>query len=162
LFLFINCCNNYSGNNHEKTKLGYQIRLTGSNPKFADYSGINSFKLSLTVNFLAGAICGIGSACHLLTQSTFYIPSTTAVGIGFAGMLMCMLGKNDPVATVIAAFFIQYLQEGTNVLYFADSSVPPEIIAIVEGVVVLLISSQYFLRGYREKKLLKEGLGKNA
>lgn len=144
-----------------KTKLGYQIRLSGSNPHFAEYSGINAFKLSLIVNFLAGAIAGIGSACHLLTLTTFYIPSVSVVGIGFSGLLMSMLGKNDPVATVIASFFIQYLQEGTSVLYYTDTSVPPEIIAVVEGVVVLLISSQYFLRGYREKKLLKEGLANN-
>lgn len=144
-----------------KTKLGYQIRLSGSNSKFAEYSGINSFKLALIVNFMAGALAGIGSACHLLTQTTFYIPSVSVVGIGFSGLLMSMLGKNDPIATVIASFFIQYLQEGTSVLYYTDTSVPPEIIAVVEGVVVLLISSQYFLRKYREKKLLKEGLTEN-
>jgi len=141
-----------------KTKLGYQIRLSGANPHFAEYSGINAFKLSMMVNFLAGALAGIGSACHLLTLTTFYIPTVSVVGIGFSGMLMSMLGKNDPIATLIASFFIQYLQEGTSVLYYTDTSVPPEIIAVVEGVVVLLISSQYFLRGYREKKLLKEGL----
>ncbi len=141
-----------------KTKLGYQIRLSGSNAKFAEYSGINAFKLSMIVNFMAGALAGIGSATHLLTQTNFFIPTVSVVGIGFSGMLMSMLGKNDPIATMIAAFFIQYLQEGTSVLYYTDTSVPSEIIAVVEGVVVLLISSQYFLRGYREKKLLKEGL----
>ena len=40
-----------------KTKLGYQIRLSGTNKKFAEYSGINSFKLSMVVNFLAGWFC---------------------------------------------------------------------------------------------------------
>ena len=142
----------------KKTKFGYQIRLSGTNDRFARYSGINAFKLSMITNFIAGVLAGIGSATHLLTQTTFYIPSTSVVGIGFSGCLMAMLGKNDPIGTVIAAFFIQYLQEGTSVLYYTDTSVPAEIIAVVEGVMVLLISSQYFLRGYREKKLLKEGL----
>ena len=62
---------------------------------------------------------------------------------------------------MFATFFIRYLEEGASVLYFNDNSVPSEIIAIVEGIVVLLVSSQYFLRRYREKKLLKEGLEKN-
>ena len=144
-----------------KTKLGYQIRLSGTNKKFAEYSGINSFKLSMVVNFLAGVLAGVGSACHLLTQTSFYIPSVSVVGIGFSGLLMSMLGKNDPIATVIATFFYQYLQEGASVLYYTDKSVPSEIIAVVVGIVVLLISSQHFLRKYREKKLLKEGLAEH-
>lgn len=141
-----------------KTKFGYQLRVSGTNNAFARYSGINAFKLAMITNFIAGCLAGIGSASHLLTQTAFYIPSSSVVGIGFSGCLMAMLGKNDPIGTCIAAFFIQYLQEGTSVLYYTDSSVPPEIIAVVEGVMVLLISSQYFLRSYREKKLLQEGL----
>ncbi|MBO7676803.1 MAG: hypothetical protein J6S49_04760 [Erysipelotrichaceae bacterium] len=57
---------------------------------------------------------------------------------------------------------IKYLEEGTKVLYVLDTSLPKEIVSIVEGVLILLISSQYFLRGFRERKLLKEGLAKDG
>ena len=145
-----------------KTRLGYQIRLAGANPKFAEYSGISAFKLSIATAAIAGVLAGIGSACQLLTQSSFYQPDKTAVGIGFSGMLLAMLGRNNPIGIVIASFLIKYLEQGANVLYFSDTSVPSEITAMIEGIVILLISSQYFLRGLREKKLLQEGLGKNA
>lgn len=141
----------------KKTKLGYAIRITGTNPRFAEYSGINSFKLSMTVNFLAGVLAGIGSGSVLLTQYAFY-QWNNSPGIGFSGSLMAMLGGNNPFSILISSFFIQYLEEGTTILYRFDKAVPSEIVAIVEGVMVLLISSQYFLRGLREKKLLKEGL----
>ncbi|MDO4940950.1 MAG: ABC transporter permease [Erysipelotrichaceae bacterium] len=143
-----------------KTKLGYQIRLSGTNAQFAEYSGINSMKLSIETSMIAGALFGIGSACQLLTQTTFFQPDKSVAGIGFSGNLLAMLGKNNPIGVVISSFFIQYLEKGTNVLYFKDQSVPSEIVAIVEGVVILLISSQYFLRSFREKKLLKDGLEK--
>ena len=145
----------------KKTKLGYQIRVAGINPQFADYSGINAFKLAMITNFIAGALAGMGSSIHILTQMSFYQPSISVVGIGFTGCLLAMLGRNNPIGIMIATFFIKYLEEGANILYFNNNSVPSEIIAIVEGVVVLLVSSQYFLRRYREKKLLKEGLEKN-
>ena len=77
-------------------------------------------------------------------------------------MLLSMLGRNNPIGIVVAAFLIKYLERGTSVLYFVDRAVPSEIVAIVEGIVILLISSQYFLRGFREKRLLKEGLKKDA
>ena len=141
-----------------KTRIGYQIKLSGTNPKFANYSGIDAFKLSLITALIAGMLAGFGSASQLLTQASFFLPEQTVTGIGFTGCLLAMLGKNNPIPTALAAFFIQYLEQGTRVLYYTDTSVPSEIVAIVEGVMVMLISSQHFLRKFREKQLLKEGL----
>ncbi len=145
-----------------KTKLGYQMRLAGANPKFAEYSGISAFKLAIITAAIAGVMAGTGSAIQLLTQSSFYQPDKTVTGIGFSGMLLAMLGRNNPIGIVVASFLIKYLEQGANVLYFSDTSVPSEIVAIVEGIIILLISSQYFLRGFREKMLLKEGLKKDV
>lgn len=146
----------------KKSKLGYQIRLAGANPKFAGYSGISAFRLSITTAAIAGILSGMGATTALLTQTTFYTPSQSLVGIGFSGMLLSMLGRNNPIGIIIASFLIKYLEQGTAILYFVDRSVPSEIVAIVEGIIIMLISSQYFLRSFREKRLLKEGLEENA
>ncbi len=104
----------------------------------------------------------MGATTALQTQTTCYTPSQSLVGIGFSGMLMSMLGRNNPIGIVIAAFMIKYLEQGTAILYFVDNSVPSEIVAIVEGIIIMLISSQYFLRRFRERRLLKEGLEEHA
>ena len=142
----------------KKTKFGYQVRLTGTNPRFAEYSGINSFKLAMKTNFIAGLLAGIGAAAQVLTQMAYFQPGSSVTGIGFTGSLLAMLGRNNPIGILVATFFIKYLEQGTSVLYYNDTSVPSEIVAIVQGVIVLLVSSQYFLRKMREKKLLEEGL----
>lgn len=142
-----------------KTKLGYQIRLVGENPKFARYAGINSFKLAMLANFICGVLCGCGSACYLLTQADYFQwTGNASSGIGFSGSMLAMLGQNNPIGAFLATFFIKYLEQGAIVLYYNDTSVPSEIIVIIEGAIVLLVSSTYFLRGLRERKLLKEGL----
>ena len=146
----------------KKSRLGYQIRLAGSNPRFAEYSGISAFKLAISTAAIAGVLSGMGAATCLLTQTTFYTPSQSLVGIGFSGMLLSMLGRNNPIGIVIAAFMIKYLEQGTAVLYFVDTSVPSEIVAIVEGIIIMLIYSQHFLRKFRERRLLKEGLEEHA
>ena len=142
----------------KKSRLGYQIRLAGTNPRFAEYSGISAFKLAISTAAIAGVLSGMGAATALLTQTSFYTPSQSLVGIGFSGMLLSMLGRNNPIGIIIAAFMIKYLEQGTAILYFVDKSVPSEIVAVVEGIVIMLISSQHFLRKFREKQLLKEGL----
>ena len=146
----------------KKSRLGYQIRLAGSNPRFAEYSGISAFKLAISTAAIAGVLSGMGATSALLTQTAFYTPSQSLVGIGFSGMLLSMLGRNNPIGIVVAAFMIKYLEQGTAILYFVDKSVPSEIVAIVEGIIIMLISSQHFLRKFRERQLLREGLEEHA
>ena len=139
-----------------KTKLGYTIRITGLNKKFATYSGMSAFAIFMLVHFISGFIGGIGTSVELLS---LYGRFTWVVlpGLGFTGALMTMLGRNNPVGVLIAAFGISYLNKGAEVMALG-SDVPVEITAIIQAVLVLLISSQYFLRKWREKKLLKEGM----
>lgn len=142
-----------------KTKFGYQIRLAGENPRFADYAGIDSFKLSMKTNFLSGTLCGLAAAGYLLTQADYFQWTGGATSnIGFTGSMLAMLGQNNAIGSFIATFLIKFLEQGTTVLYYTDTSVPSEIVVIIEGAIILLVSSKYFLRGLREKKLLKEEL----
>lgn len=143
-----------------KTKLGYSIRLTGLNDRFARYSGMNAFTLFLLVHFISGFIGAMGTSIELLGihgRFTWIV----LPGLGFTGCLMAMLGKNNPVGILIASFGISYLKKGAEVMALG-SKVPVEIISIVEAVLVLLISSQYFLRKWREKQLLKEGISNDV
>lgn len=139
-----------------KTKLGYQIRMTGENPNFAKYSGMSAFTLFMLVHFISGFLGGVGSSVELLSIYTRF--SWIALpGLGFTGTLMAMMGKNHPIGILISAFGISYLKTGAEIMA-RNTNVPVEIISIVEAVLVLLISSQYFLRRLREKRLLKQRL----
>jgi len=137
------------------TKLGYAIRMTGLNNNFARYSGMNAFTLFLAVHFMSGFIGGIGASVELLGMYTRFQWSQLP-GLGFTGALMAMLGKNNPISVVIAAFAISYLRIGADIMA-RTSDVPVEIVALVEAVVVLFVSSQYFLRKYHERALIKKG-----
>ena len=137
------------------TRLGYSIRMTGLNKDFAKYSGMNAFWLFLTVHFISGFLGGIGSSIELLGMYNRFQWSALP-GLGFTGALMAMLGKNHPVGVVAAAFAISYLRTGSDIMA-RSTDVPVEIVAIVEAVIVLFVSSQYFLRKYHERALIKQG-----
>ncbi|MGN1343260.1 MAG: ABC transporter permease [Traorella sp.] len=141
-----------------KTKLGYEIRVTGLNPKFAKYSGMSSFALFMVVHFIAGFLGGAGSAVELL--GTYKRFSWTALpGLGFTGALMAMLGKNHPIGVLGAALGIGYLRASAQLLANASPMIDVKLVSLVEVILCLLISSQYFLRSWREKRLLKEKEG---
>ena len=138
-----------------RTKLGYAIRISGLNPKFAKYSGIGAFGMFMAIHFLSGFIGGVGSSVELLGMYTAFTWASLP-GLGFSGTLMAMLGKNDPIGVVVAAFGISYLRASAQLLANSSTVIDIKLISIVEVILTLLISSQYFLRKWREKQLLKE------
>ena len=138
-----------------KTKLGYSIRMTGSNKSFARYSGMGAFGLFMAVHFLAGFIGGMGSSVELLGLYRKFNWSTLP-GLGFTGALIANIGKNHPLGVLLASFGISYLRAGAQLLANSNPVIDISMISIVEVIVTLLISSQYFLRKWRDKQLLKE------
>jgi len=138
-----------------KTKLGYSIRITGLNKNFAKYSGMSAFGLFMVVHFLAGFIGGIGSGVELMGLYTKFNWSTLP-GLGFTGALMANIGKNHPIGVLLAAFGISYLRAGAQLLANSNPVIDISMISIVEVILTLLISSQYFLRQWRSKQMLKE------
>ena len=138
----------------KKTKLGYQIRISGMNPKFAKYSGMSAFILFMLVHVIAGFLSGIGVSLELLTNYNRF-SWTSLSNLGWDGAMMAMLGRNDPIGVLVACFGMSWLTVGATQLQYMG--VDTEIISIVRAVLVLLISSQYFLRKWKERALLKEG-----
>ncbi|MDI9518062.1 MAG: ABC transporter permease [Bacillota bacterium] len=138
-----------------KTTLGYQIRMTGLNKNFARYSGMSATGLILIVHFLAGFLGAAGSSIELLGIYKRF-SWTMLPGLGFTGALMTMLGKNHPIGVLIAAFGISYLRASAQLLANSSAVIDVKLISLVEVVLTLLISSQYFLRNWRNKKLIKE------
>ena len=108
----------------------------------------------MAVHLIAGFLGGAGSAIELLgTYKRF--SWTQLPGLGFTGALMAMLGKNHPIGGLMAAFGISYLRASAQLLANSSPVIDVKLVSIVEVILCLLISSQYFLKKWREKQLLK-------
>lgn len=138
-----------------KTKLGYSIRMTGLNSNFAKYSGMGAFGLFLVVHFISGFIGGMGSSIELLGMYERFT-WVALPGLGFTGALIATMGKNNPFGVLLASFGIAYIRTGAEIMS-RTTDVPVEMAAFVEAILVFLIMSQYFLKKWRDRSLLKEG-----
>jgi general nucleoside transport system permease protein len=141
-----------------KTKWGYELRMTGVNREFTEYSGINTIKVIILVHALAGFIAGIGGSVEILGMYTRF-QWTALPGYGFDGALVAMLAKNKPLNVIAAALFLSYIRIGAD-LMARMSDVPAEMISIIQAIIILLISAELFLRFLKNRMLLKEA-GKN-
>lgn len=140
-----------------KSKWGYEIRMTGNNAKFASYSGINVTKVIIIVHLAAGAIAGAGGLIECIGMHKRF-EWTALPGYGFDGAMIAMLAGNNPLGVIGAAFFVSYLRIGAD-LVNRSSDIPTEMIAILQSIIILLISAERFLHKYKQNWIEKEVKG---
>lgn len=137
-----------------KTRWGYELRMTGANREFAEYSGIKTAKVIILVHLLAGLAAGIGGSVEVLGMYTRF-QWNALPGYGLDGALVAMLAKNNPLGVIGAALFLAYIRVGADMMS-RYSDVPAEMISIVQAVILLLVSADQFLKFWKNRMLLKE------
>ncbi|CAM2910239.1 ABC transporter permease [Hathewaya histolytica] len=136
-----------------RTKWGYEIRMTGENERFARYSGVNTFKVILLSQVIGGAIAGMGGATEVLGMySRFQWQSLP--GYGWDGVIVAILARNNPLLVPIGAVFLAYLRVGADLMN-RMTDVQSEVIAIIQGIMIMLIAAERFLAYWKHKRIYK-------
>lgn len=136
-----------------KTKWGYALRTTGSNEKFARYSGLKTGTVILLAQVIGTAIAGLGGAVEMLGRySTFKFDRSPL--FGFDGILIAALSRNNPIYVPLAAFFLAYIRIGADMINLT-TDVPAEIISFVQASIILLVSAKSFLSKWKQKGIVK-------
>jgi simple sugar transport system permease protein len=132
-----------------RTKWGYAIRMTGGNPKFAEYSGIDTKSSLVSSQVIGSAVAGLGGAAFIL--GNFYRFNWKALpNYGFDGFIVAIIARNNPLLVPVAALFIAYLRTGaTEMARLSD--VPNEVVYIIQAVIMILVGAQAFLSKMKKK-----------
>lgn len=126
-----------------KSKLGYEITAIGKNPEFAEATGMNVGKKIIVVMLISGALSGIAGAGWMMSdQFKFTLSFSGNPGLGWDGMLIALLGGHSPIGIFIAAVFYAALKTGSDSINMY-TSVPKEIIAIIQGMIILFLAVKF-------------------
>jgi general nucleoside transport system permease protein len=123
-----------------RTRFGYDLRATGTNPEAARVSGVHPGGMVIRTMLLSGAIAGLVGMSDLLgffNQYSLDFPS----GYGFTGIAVALVGRNNPFGIAIAALLFGFLDRSAQILDFND--IPKEIIIIMQGVIILSVVVAY-------------------
>jgi len=131
-----------------RTRFGFDLRATGASESAAVASGVNVKRMVIVSMLLSGAVAGLIGMPEMFGSSHAY-GSTIQTGIGFTGIAVALLGRNNPGGIAVGALVFAFLaQQATPLGIEADIS--PEIIAVTQGVVVLSVVIAYeVVRRYR-------------
>ncbi|HHU31850.1 MAG TPA: ABC transporter permease [Clostridia bacterium] len=133
--------------------LGYEIRITGKNPLFAGYGGINTSRVAAQAMFLSGGLAGLAGTIDILgTQGRMLAYMS---GFGWDGISIALIARNNPITTVFVAFFFAFLQKGAeNASLFSDIS--PDIAQIIQAAILFLVTGEALFDFLKKRKRLRE------
>lgn len=122
------------------TKLGYSIKLIGTNPKAALYSGINLSKTMISSMFISGGLSGLAGmslVCgiyHYLINGQYQI----SPGYGYYAIGVALLGGLSSVGTVVAGVFFGFLMGAASHLK-AIAGMHAESLLVIVGLILIAV-----------------------
>lgn len=137
-----------------KTSFGYKVTLVGQNNNMARYSGLSTGSIILGSQLIGGMIAGLGGAVELFGMYKRFQYSSLP-GYGWDGVLIAIVARYKAQYVPLAALFLAYLRTGADIMS-RNTDIPFEIIKIIQAVVIVLISAQAILKGYRQRLVVKE------
>ena len=143
-----------------KTKFGYEIRISGSNPEFAKYSGINTSKVIILTQVIAGAVAGLGGAVEQLGMYQRFNWQDSP-SYAWDGVIIAILAGNNPKFVPFASLFLAYIRVGAD-LMSRRSDVQNELVSIVQAVLILFITAERFMAHWKQKQEAKKALKEEA
>ncbi|WCO68706.1 ABC transporter permease [Iamia majanohamensis] len=125
-----------------RSRFGYDLRASGANPWAARASGVDAKRMTVLAMVISGGVAGlvglssiVGSAPYSYTEESFL------AGLGFTGIAIALLGRNNPVGIAFGALLWSFMDIAKTPLSRAD--LPREITTIMQGVIVLSVVIAY-------------------
>jgi simple sugar transport system permease protein len=139
-----------------RTKWGYEIRLSGANPRFATYAGLSVSGIALYAHFISGFIGGVGGAIEM---SGLYRAFIWQMDPSYAwdGVIVAMLARKNPKFVPLSAFFLAYLRVGADYMS-RRGDVAFEFITLLQGLIILILASDKLVNAFRARRLKAEAM----
>lgn len=120
----------------EKTVLGYQVRVIGSNVKAATYAGMKISRNTLIVMLISGGLAGLGGVATV-TGAVGCLQPNLAAGAGYTAIIISYMSHHNPfIVLLVSILFGGLSQGGFNVQI---TGVPAQIVTLIQGLILLFI-----------------------
>ena len=117
-----------------RTTTGFRIRMLGLNPVTARRVGVHAARLGSAALLVSGACAGLAGGV-MLTGQAYRITPTFSNNVGWNGLLVALVARNNAWVAVAVALGFGALEAGGG--FLAATGVPRDLVDVVEALVVL-------------------------
>ncbi len=126
----------------ERSRWGYEIKLTGDNPEAARYAGINIVRNVVLVMMFSGALAGLAGMAEV-TGVVHRLQERISPGYGFTGIIVAWLAKLNPFTVILVSILF-------GALIVAGREIQPSGLSnLLQGIVLFMVISSDVLLRYK-------------
>ncbi len=126
----------------ERSRWGYEIKLTGDNPEAARYAGINIVRNVVLVFMFSGALAGLAGMSEI-SGVVHRLQESISPGYGFTGIIIAWLAKLNPFAVILVSILF-------GALIVAGREIQPSgLAALLQGIILFMVISSDVLLRYK-------------
>jgi len=133
-----------------KTTMGFELRSVGFNDIASEMQGIKVDRSMFLALLLSGAIAGLAGGIEVSGTMKKMINGFSA-GYGFSGIPIALIARNNPFIIIISGFFFGMMRSGSFLMQ-SSVGVSRDIINIIQGLVVVFLCMENFIRYYMHQK----------
>jgi general nucleoside transport system permease protein len=159
IFLGLACCLLVALFN-AATVRGFEWKLIGLNPRFANYGGVHVRANVIAIMLVSGALAGLAGAEQVLGVYGAYYDNFSP-GYGFDGIAVAMLANSNPLGVILSSFLFGALNSGSSVLQM-QLGVSKYLVQVLQFLVVLILAAQFTFNWSRGKSTLAATIGAAA
>ncbi|NLC03566.1 MAG: ABC transporter permease, partial [Tissierellia bacterium] len=128
----------------DKSRLGFEIKAVGSNPKGASYAGINVGKTMVLTMVLSGAFAGLAGVTYYLGYFASIQPRVLPA-MGFNAIAVSLLGNLNPYGIIASSFIISIIDKGSTYMS-SIAGVRQEIASVITGLILLFSATTAYIQ----------------
>ena len=127
-----------------RTSLGMSLRITGANRRAAEYAGIDTTRVTVLALLASAALAGIVGGALILGGETGRLTDGFSASLGFEGIVVALVARNNPWGVLPAALLFAALESGSGLME-TRVGVASEVVLITQGIVILIVAGAGFL-----------------
>jgi ABC-type uncharacterized transport system permease subunit len=117
-----------------RSRWGFHLKVLGLNPVAARRAGISAAVFGGTAIVISGALAGLAGGV-MLTGTAYRLTPGFSNNVGWTGLLVALVARNDSGAAVATAVLFGALEAGGG--FLSISGIPTDLVPIITALVVL-------------------------
>lgn len=129
----------------KKTVFGYESKMTGFNPIFSKYGGVNEKKTIFKTMAMSGAIAALAGIIEIFGQKYRFIDGMfTSTSYAWTGLMAGLIAGLNPIGIFFTGIFLSGLQVGGQSIQ-RSTNVPLEMSTVIQSCITLFVSAKLFI-----------------
>lgn len=138
-----------------RTRTGFEFRASGANPLASRFGGVSLARMGVIALVVAGALAGLAGGIEVTGVHARLLTGITP-NFGYMAVLIAVLARKRPLATIVVAFAFAVLIVGADSLQ-RSVGLPASAVFVFQAVVVLAVLLFETPRG---RRLIRRILGR--